>query len=306
MNLFNCCRCLSYIPLPVVLGGVIVVCASLPEAVARDHDDWLYVFCYVQTMLLAAHIVLGPGRLLFRLPFSAAWGLAIGLALANCNLTTLAHHSSLSTGMTLLLAGTVPAIGIFALYRWRTDARLQIGCESAHAPAATATQFSMRSLLALVSAFAVVGWLMRFVAQSTANPFGGGRDLVLLQTWLGFYPALATAPVLLVIFRPSWTILAVATWFLALVLAEPPLFVLSGSVVFQDQTLVSGDASWDQMRASWADTSLWFGQIVVALLAYGLLARLVGWRLVMPDQSKINKPDTEAPSAEGSSTAAAG
>jgi hypothetical protein len=227
-----------------------------------------------------------------RLPLLCAWALAIGFGLATLNLDSSDDRASLASGAILLCAGVLGPLTIFAPHRWNTDASIAFGNGVSNRPAGRSVyQLNLQALMILIAAFAVAGVVVRRTFFAPPDPLGSEHDVHVrvVQTWLGLFLCLAAAPVLLVVFRPSWKIVFAAAFFIGITWANPRLLGLADPYVFPDQFRTTYLAV--------ADMSFqWHCQAAIALLIYTLLARLAGFRMVFPNQCSEEKSDTSTQS----------
>ncbi len=256
---------------------------------SRDINDWIHAFCLTQSVLLAACAVYGPGTFIVRIPLVIAWGLAVGFALATLNLISTQGRASLAAGAILVATGTLSPLIIFALHRWRTRVLLAFGESSGPPAARPVQQLSLRTLMVVMAAFAIMGVIARAAITAPTDPYGTERDILVVQAWLGLFPCLAATPALLVIFRPSWKIVFACGFFVLVTLADPILLGLAAPYVFEDQNLIQM-TTWDLYRDAAGDSFLWHGQALAAVVAYALLARAGGIRMIARDQSNDKKP----------------
>jgi hypothetical protein len=256
-----------------------------------DVPEWIYAFCLTQTILLSSWAVYGPGRLVVRLPFVVAWGLAIGFALARLNLISSQGRASLVAGAILVATGALSPLILFSLHRWRTGASLTLQISPGHHVLARTNQLSLRMMLTLTAAFAVTCVIARGAITAAPDPFGNEHDILVIHAWLGFFPCLAAAPVLLVVFRPTWRIVFVGFYFLLVALIEPLSLGHMAPYILADKSLIGPLWNWDALQEAWSDSLFTSGQALVATVVYALLARAAGFRMIYPDQSNDKNPN---------------
>ncbi|MDA1049791.1 MAG: hypothetical protein O3C40_04850 [Planctomycetota bacterium] len=293
MNFTKIRRTVALISLVLLLAATTWVGLFFKQVGSRDINDWIHAFCLTQSVLLAACAVYGPGRLIVRVPLVIAWGLAIGFALATLNLISMPGTASLAAGALLVATGTLSPLILFALHRWRTGVCLAFGVSSSRPAARRVYQLSLQMLMILTTAFAVMGVVARAAVTAPADPYGTEHDILVVQAWLGFFPCLAAAPALLVVFRPSWKIVLACGFFVVVTLADPLLLALAAPFVFEDKTFFP-KTTWDTFLEIGSDSFLWHGQAVIATVVYVLLARAAGFQMVVPNQSNDKKPNPSA------------
>jgi hypothetical protein len=254
-------------------------------------DDWVHAFCLAQTILLAAWAVYGPGRFELRLPFIVAWGLIVGFALARANLISTGGRTSLAAGAILVATGILPSLTLFSLHRWRTGATMIYGAASAGRAAISKHQLSLRMLMVMMTAFAIAGVVARTAITAAPDPFAHEHDKFFMHAWLAFIPCLASAPMLLVFFRPTWTFGVLAGCFILLLsFVEPFAFGIFVRLTFENKNLANA-ISWDSTPEAILYSLMWQGQTFIATAGYAILIRAAGFRLVVPDQSNDKNPN---------------
>jgi hypothetical protein len=290
MNVLWIRRTVAIVLLVVLLAMTVGVGIFVKRFGHRDTNEWLHTFCLTQTILLAACVVYGPGRLVVRIPLVMAWGLGLGFALSMLNLISTQGRASLAAGAILVTTGTLASLVVFAFHRWRTDA-IVVFRTSSVVHRSRGYQLSLRMMMTLMAAFAVTGLIARAAINATPDPFGNEHDMLVLQLWLGFFPCLAAAPGLLTVFRPSWKI-AIACGFVLLVsIIEPLLLGLTAPLMFEDTSFATRLEGLANLYYAVAEVLRYNGEAVAAILLYALLARAAGFRMLVPDQSKDKKPN---------------
>ncbi len=284
-------RTTALVLLVLILAATNCLALLVDQFSSLDMNDWIHAFCLTQTVLLAACVVYGPGKFIVRVPLVVAWILIVGFALARHNLISSHGRASLAAGAILAVAGTVPALIIFALHRWRNGVVVAFGDTS---PGPTVVrlghQLSLQTLMILTAAFAVAGAAARAAIVAPPDPFGADQDALIIHLWVGFFPCLSVAPMLLVMFRPSWKIVLAGGFFVLVTLADPLLLGLAAPFVFNDKTFFQ-TPTWEAILESGLDSLLWHGQPAVVMVIYAFLARAAGLRMVVPDQSNDKKPN---------------
>jgi hypothetical protein len=283
-------RAIALLLLMLLLAGTIWFGPLVKQMGSRfgfySFQEWIHAFCLTQTVLLAAAAVYGPGRLVVRLPLLCAWALAIGFGLATLNLVSSDDRASLASGAILLSSGVLGPLMVFTLHRWRTEAWIAIGNGVANRVAGRSVhQLSLQVLMILIAAFAVAGIVARRTIFAPPDPLGSEHDVHVrvVQIWLGLFLCLAAAPMVLVVFRPSWKIVFAVAFFIAITWANPRLLGLADPYVFPDR-----------FRTTYLEVAMesfqWHCQAAIAVLIYTMLARLAGFRMVFPNQATGDYP----------------
>ncbi|MCB9874438.1 MAG: hypothetical protein H6821_09710 [Planctomycetaceae bacterium] len=291
MNFSVVSRITARVMIILLLAGSIWAGLFTKGLSSRISYEWLHTFCLTQTILLAACAIYGPGTLVARKPIVVAWALAVGFALAMLNLISLPGRSSLFAGAILTITGTLPSVILFAIHRWRTKVSLVFSNSLRGDRSRSQQQLSLQMLLLVTAAFALAGMVARAAVNAPTDPFGGEQDFLVMHAWLGFFPCLAAAPALLVVFRPSWKILLVGCFFVLVSLGEPILFALVARYIFIDQNMVAVELTGEALQTAWMEATMFNGQALVATVIYALLARAAGLRMVIRDQSNDKNPN---------------
>ena len=229
-----------------------------------------------------------------RLPFVIAWGLSIGFTVARENLISTQGRVSFATGSILVVAGALPPLVLFAIHRSWTGATIRRRPSSICVATPESHQLSLRMLMVIMTAFAITAVIARTAITAPPDPYGNEHDVLVLHAWLAFFPCLASAPALLVVFRPSWKIVLAGCFIVALAFVEPLTFALFAGLIFESNNLAATFVeirNWADARQLFLQSLWWHGQTVVATVVYALLARAAGFRMVCPDQSNDKNPN---------------
>lgn len=234
-----------------------------------------------------------PGEICHENALHLRWGLGVGFALARLNLISILGRVSLAAGGLLLAAATIGGLLIFVPHRWMTGVSLVFGNHEEHRSLRQKHQLSVRSLLILTAAFAVTAFLARAAVTAPSDPYADDHDILVIHSWLGFFPCLSAAPVLLIIFRPSWRIILVGGFYLVVATLDSVCLGWAAPFMLNDQTIAT-TITFPNAVETIRQSLLWHGQAVTAIVVYGVLARFSGFRMVLPVQSNDKNPNPSA------------
>ena len=246
--------------------------------------ELLLVALCSQSVLLAGVATFGPGSWLQRSPLVLAWLLALYFSFACVDVLRSWQSFAPLIGLVMCSGALLPPTLLFAWHRWRTRATWQFTTVEAAPLHNRTSQFPLRGIFLVVTAFAFVGLVARlsFSFDRQLPALETPHDELLLAACIGFFLTTGASPALLLVMRPRWSFLAILLGAMALWVVEP--FLLTIVMAGTGGPLGQLASSWDDVIRAWTEVAMGNGAVMVLVAMQGGLLRLSGLRHVTGDR----------------------